>query len=226
MNEICSELILEGMNTRMIQLLDINKRFDEKIVLSNVSLSVDRNEFVCITGESGAGKTTLLNIIGLLEKPDSGEVILNGENYFTKKDILRLRREFFGYVFQDFLLLPDKTVAENIWISRYENKRADKEEIAEIMKKVGLDSNFLNKKVYCLSGGEQQKVAIARMMLKEYELVLADEPTGNLDYKNKIDVIEILKNMKKEGKTIICVTHDQEVANAADRIINLVKAEE
>lgn len=226
MNEICSELILEGMNTRMIQLLDINKRFDEKIVLSNVSLSIDRNEFVCITGESGAGKTTLLNIIGLLEKPDSGEVILNGENYFTKKDILRLRREFFGYVFQDFLLLPDKTVAENIWISRYENKRADKEEIVEIMKKVGLDSNFLNKKVYCLSGGEQQKVAIARMMLKEYELVLADEPTGNLDYKNKIDVIEILKNMKKEGKTIICVTHDQEVANAADRIINLVKAEE
>lgn len=108
----------------------------------------------------------------------------------------------------------------------YKNKKVNKKEIAEAMKKVGLNNNYLNKKVYYLSGGEQQKVAIARMLLKEYELVLADEPTGNLDYKNKMDVIEIFRNMKKEGKTIICVTHDQEVANAADRIINLVKAEE
>ncbi len=210
----------------MIQLLNVNKRFEEKIVLSNVSLAIGRNEFVCIIGESGAGKTTLLNIIGLLEKPDSGEVILNGKKHFAKKDILRLRRDFFGYVFQDYLLLPDKTVEENIYISMYKNKKVNKKEIAEAMKKVGLNNNYLNKKVYYLSGGEQQKVAIARMLLKEYELVLADEPTGNLDYKNKMDVIEIFRNMKKEGKTIICVTHDQEVANAADRIINLVKAEE
>ncbi len=206
----------------MIQLLNVNKRFDEKKVLSNVSLLISKNEFVCITGESGAGKTTLLNIIGLLEKPDSGEVILNGKRHFTKKDILRLRREFFGYVFQDYLLLTNKTVEENIYISKY-NKKVNKIEIDEVMKKVGLDSSYLNKKVYYLSGGEQQKVAIARMMLKEYEMVLADEPTGNLDYKNKMDVIEIFKNMKKEGKTIICVTHDKEVANVADRIINLVK---
>lgn len=219
-------LYLEGVNTKMIQLLNVNKRFEEKIVLSNVSLAIGRNEFVCIIGESGAGKTTLLNIIGLLEKPDSGEVILNGKKHFAKKDILRLRRDFFGYVFQDYLLLPDKTVEENIYISMYKNKKVNKKEIAEAMKKVGLNNNYLNKKVYYLSGGEQQKVAIARMLLKEYELVLADEPTGNLDYKNKMDVIEIFRNMKKEGKTIICVTHDQEVANAADRIINLVKAEE
>lgn len=218
-------LYLEGVNTKMIQLLNVNKRFEEKIVLSNVSLAIGRNEFVCIIGESGAGKTTLLNIIGLLEKPDSGEVILNGKKHFAKKDILRLRRDFFGYVFQDYLLLPDKTVEENIYISMYKNKKVNKKEIAEAMKKVGLNNNYLNKKVYYLSGGEQQKVAIARMLLKEYELVLADEPTGNLDYKNKMDVIEIFRNMKKEGKTIICVTHDQEVANAADRIINLVKAE-
>lgn len=219
-------LYLEGVNTKMIQLLNVNKRFEEKIVLSNVSLAIGRNEFVCIIGESGAGKTTLLNIIGLLEKPDSGEVILNGKKHFAKKDILRLRRDFFGYVFQDYLLLPDKTVEENIYISMYKNKKVNKKEIAEAMKKVGLNNNYLNKKVYYLSGGEQQKVAIARMLLKEYELVLADEPTGNLDYKNKMDVIKIFRNMKKEGKTIICVTHDQEVANAADRIINLVKAEE
>ena len=209
----------------MIQLLNVNKQFDEKKVLSNISLSISKNEFVCITGESGAGKTTLLNIIGLLEKPDSGEVILNGKKHFTKKEILRLRRDFFGYVFQDYLLIPDKTVEENICISKYKNKNINRKDTDEVMKKVGLDSTYLNKKIHYLSGGEQQKVAIARMMLKKYELVLADEPTGNLDHKNKMDVVEIFKNMKKEGKTIICVTHDQEVANVADRIISLAKEE-
>lgn len=209
----------------MIQLLNVNKQFDEKKVLSKISLSISKNEFVCITGESGAGKTTLLNIIGLLEKPDSGEVILNGKKHFTKKEILRLRRDFFGYVFQDYLLIPDKTVEENICISKYKNKNINRKDTDEVMKKVGLDSSCLTKKVHYLSGGEQQKVAIARMMLKKYELVLADEPTGNLDHKNKMDVVEIFKNMKKEGKTIICVTHDQEVANVADRIISLAKEE-
>ena len=187
----------------MIQLLNVNKKFEQKNILSNVSLSVSKNEFVCITGESGVGKTTLLNIIGLLEKPDSGEIMINGKNHFTKNDILKLRRDFFGYVFQDYLLLPDKTVEENINISKFENKKMDKQDYAEVMKKVGLDRSYLNKKVYYLSGGEQQKVAIARMMLKQYELVLADEPTGNLDYKNKMDIIEIFKDLKKIGKTII-----------------------
>ena len=207
----------------MIQLLNVNKKFEQKNILSNVSLSVSKNEFVCITGESGVGKTTLLNMIGLLEKPDSGEIMINGKNYFTKNDILKLTRLFFGYLFQDYLLLPDKTVEENINISKYENKKMDKQDYAEVMKKVGLDRSYLNKKVYYLSGGEQQKVAIARMMLKRYELVLADEPTGNLDYKNKMDVIEIFKDLKKIGKTIICVTHDKEVAASADIVINLVK---
>lgn len=214
---------LKGVKIEMIQLSNINKQFDKKIVLSNISLSINRNEFVCITGESGVGKTTLLNIIGLLEKPDSGEVILDGKKHFDKKDILRIRREFFGYIFQDYLLLPDKTVEENICISKYKSKEMDKKNVDELMKKVGLDSNYLQKKVYYLSGGEKQKVAIARMMLKQYELVLADEPTGNLDYKNKMDVIKIFKDIKKEGKTIICVTHDKEVADSADRTINLVK---
>ena len=211
----------------MIKLSKIYKSFDQRIVLSNISLSIDKNEFVCINGESGAGKTTLLNIIGLLDKPDRGELSINGKTNFSKGDVLRLRRNFFGYIFQDYLLMADKTVKENIDISKnlfkYENKKLERKDTDEIMKRVGLDFSYLNKKIYQLSGGERQKAAIARMMLKPYELVLADEPTGNLDYKNKNEVIKIFKDIKKEGKTIICVTHDKEVADSADKVINLSK---
>ena len=115
-----------------------------------------------------------------------------------------MRRNFFGYIFQDYLLMNDKTVQENINISKnilkYENGKQDEKDINEIMERVRLDSAYLNKKVYQLSGGEQQKVAIARMLLKPYELVLADEPTGNLDYKNKNEIIEIFKEIKKNKK--------------------------
>ena len=206
----------------MIKLSKIYKSFDKRVVLSDVTLSVSNNEYVCITGESGAGKTTLLNLIGLLDKPDCGEVSINDKTHFTPREILKMRRNFFGYIFQDYLLMNDKTVQENINISKnilkYENGKQDEKDINEIMERVRLDSAYLNKKV---SGGEQQKVAIARMLLKPYELVLADEPTGNLDYKNKNEIIEIFKEIKKNKKTIICVTHDNDVADSADRVINL-----
>lgn len=209
----------------MIKLLKVYKSFDKRMVLSDVSLSVSKNEFICITGESGAGKTTLLNLIGLLDKPDSGEISINEKNYFASKEILKLRRNFFGYIFQDYLLMEDKTVQDNLNISKnifkYENRRQDEKDINEILEMVRLNPAYLNKKVYQLSGGEQQKVAIARMLLKPYELVLADEPTGNLDYRNKNEIIEIFKEIKKNGKTIICVTHDKDVADSADRVINL-----
>ncbi|MBZ6006433.1 ABC transporter ATP-binding protein [Paraclostridium bifermentans] len=205
----------------MIKLTNINKSFDERVVLSNVSLSIKKNEFVCIIGESGVGKTTLLNIIGLLDKADNGEVNLCGKTKFSRKDILELRRNFFGYIFQDFLLMQDETVEDNIKISKKYNKELTKKDIEEVMEKVRLNNSYLNKRVCYLSGGEQQKVAIARMMLKPYELVLADEPTGNLDEKNKREVIEIFKDIKKSGKTIVCVTHDKDVSDSADRVINL-----
>lgn len=207
----------------MINLSNVNKSFDKRIVLSDISLSVEKNEFVCITGESGAGKTTLLNIIGLLDKPDSGTVNLCGKTSFSKKDILILRRYFFAYIFQDYLLIQEETVKTNIDISKTYNKQLSNTDRVEAIESVGLDNSYLNKKVCHLSGGEQQKVAIARMMLKPYELVLADEPTGNLDYKNKKEIIKIFKNIKESNKTIICVTHDKELANSADRVIDLKK---
>ena len=205
----------------MIKLANVNKSFDKRIVLSDISLSIDKNEFVCITGESGVGKTTLLNIIGLLDKPDNGEVSLQGKTNFSRKDVLELRRTFFGYIFQDFLLIQDETVRENINVSRQYNKQVTDKDIEDVMEKVKLSANYLDKKICYLSGGEQQKVAIARMMLKPYELVLADEPAGNLDNENKREVIEIFKDLKKSGKTIICVTHDKDVSDSADRVIHL-----
>ena len=205
----------------MIELLDISKSFGDKKVLSNLSLSINDNEYLCITGESGTGKTTLLNIIGLLEKPDTGKVIINGKEYFKQKDIRELRRNFFGYVFQDFLLLSEKTVEKNIRLSEYGSNNNDSKRVNEVISKVGLDSSYLNMKVGYLSGGEQQKVSLARVLFKHFELILADEPTGNLDYKNKMDIINIFREIKISGKTIICVTHDKDVAESADRVISL-----
>lgn len=205
----------------MIKLTNINKNFGQRVVLSDISLSIEENEFVCITGESGVGKTTLLNIIGLLDKADSGDVNLFGKSKFSRKDILELRRNFFGYVFQDYLLMKDETVEDNLNISKKYNKELRNKDIEDVLERVRLNNSYLKIKVCYLSGGEQQKVALARMMLKPYKLILADEPTGNLDEKNKNEVIEIFKDIKKSGKTIICVTHDKDVANCADRIINL-----
>ena len=211
----------------MIKLSNVYKSFDNRTILSNLNLSVQKNEYICITGESGAGKTTLLNLIGLLDKPDSGEISINGKTQFSSKDISKLRRNFFGYIFQDFLLMDNKTVQANLEISKniskYSKENYDQKNVHKILQMVGLDSSYLSKKVCHLSGGEQQKISIARMLLKPCELVLADEPTGNLDCKNKNEIIEIFKELKKNGKTIICVTHDADVAQSADRIINLKK---
>jgi len=207
----------------MIHLSNITKKYDHNTVLSNFSLSVNRNEFVCITGPSGAGKTTLLNIIGLIDKPDSGKLEINENSFFSSREKLQLRRTFFGYIFQNFLLLPDKTVKRNLEVVSFDNKSLKLNDMKDALEKVGLDSNYINKKICELSGGEQQKVAIARLLLKPFELVLADEPTGNLDAQSKHDIIDIFLEMKHNGKTIICVTHDEDVANSADRVIELKK---
>lgn len=207
----------------MIELKNICKTFGDHVVLNDFSLQIKKNEFVAIIGESGAGKTTVLNMISMLEKPDTGEVVINGNSTFSQKEIQNLRRYVFGYIFQNYVLIEEETVKENLLISIKYRKNFKEQELEEVMLKVGLPKECLDHKVYELSGGEQQRVAIARTMLKPCEIILADEPTGNLDVHNKEKVIHLFQQMKTEGKTIICVTHDEEMAKEADRVIYLQK---
>ncbi|KFN03042.1 ABC transporter ATP-binding protein [Bacillus clarus] len=205
----------------MIQLKNISKSFDAKPILTDVSLNINKNEFVSIVGASGAGKTTLLNMIGLLDKPDSGSVkIANYENP-SKKEIQHLRRYTLGNIFQNYVLMENETVSTNLLLSKTYNNKFNTELLTTTLEKVGLDSTFLSKKVYMLSGGEQQRLAIARIMLKPCEIILADEPTGNLDSENKKMVVSLFHDLQKLGKTIICVTHDDEIAEGSDRIIKI-----
>lgn len=207
----------------MIELKDICKSFGDHVVLKNFSLKINKNEFIAIIGESGAGKTTILNMISMIDKPDSGSISINGENSFSKKDIQNLRRYVFGYIFQNYALIENDTVKENLLLSKKYRKNFKEKELEESLEKVGISKEYLGHKVCKLSGGEQQRIAIARTMLKPCEIILADEPTGNLDTSNKEKIIHLFKELKKEGKTIVCVTHDEEMAKSADRIIDLKK---
>ncbi|MDG0767187.1 ATP-binding cassette domain-containing protein [Bacillus halotolerans] len=205
----------------MIELKSISKSFDGKAVLSNFSIHIEENEFVSIVGKSGSGKTTLLNIISLLDYPDEGEVVILGYENPKSKEVMKLRRENLGYIFQNYVLMDNETVLTNLLLSTAYAKDFDKNKLSEALEMVGLDKSFLKKKVYQLSGGEQQRVAIARIILKPCDIILADEPTGNLDEYNKNIILSLFHQLKEMGKTIICVTHDPEIANCSDRVINL-----
>jgi putative ABC transport system ATP-binding protein len=206
----------------MIDLINVGKSYDGRPILSNFSLSIKKNEFVSIVGPSGAGKTTVLNLIGLLDNPDYGVVKIGGISNPNKKEVMQLRRVFFGYVFQNYVLMDNDTVLKNLLISKTYNTEFNEKAMVDTLEKVGLNTNLLNKKIYQLSGGEQQRVALARVLLKPFEIILADEPTGNLDDINKQIVVNLLHEMRNIGKTIVCVTHDAEIANQSDRVIQII----
>ncbi len=202
----------------MIQIKNLCKNFDEHVLFKNFNLIINDGDFLCITGDSGTGKTTLLNMIGQLEPYQEGEILFEGKPIETKKDKLNLFRKKLGFIFQNFVLVESKTVEENLKLIRKED-RTDVS-IDSALKMVGLDDKK-NSKVYTLSGGEQQRVAMARLYLKKCKYILADEPTGSLDRKNAEKIFEILKQLNDIGKTIIIVTHDEYFKSKVEKRVNL-----
>lgn len=195
--------------------------------LHNINMHVDRGELLAICGPSGSGKTTLLNIIGCIDKADAGEVVLDNIDITKKNDteLAYLRREYFGFVFQTFNLIPVLTVYENVELPLRLLKKHDhtkmREMVLQAIDEVGL-SGLENRKPMELSGGQRQRVAIARALVKRPKVVLADEPTANLDSKTGENIVELMKELnEKEGVTFIFSTHDKLIMKHAKRLINL-----
>lgn len=201
----------------MIEIKNISKKMGNKQLYQNFSINIPDQSFVVITGESGCGKTTLLNMIGGIEAINSGEILINGKSVksYPKRYLFR---EEIGFLFQNFALVEYMTVKQNLSMVLDKNKA--NLSIKEVLKKVGLEG-MENKKVYQLSGGEQQRVALARLMLKKCNVILADEPTGSLDEKNSAVVMEQLHYLNEQGKTIVMVTHNMKYVKEATMIINL-----
>ena len=190
--------------------------------LDNFSLSVDAGEWIAIMGPSGSGKSTLVNLIGCLDRPNAGEIWLDGENVakLSAKQLNRIRAEKIGFVFQQFHLLPYLTALENVMLAQYVHSMTDRQEALEALERVGLKDRAGHLPSQ-LSGGEQQRVSIARALINDPKIVLADEPTGNLDAVNEEIVLRLLRELHQQGRTIVMVTHDPVVARLADRRVEL-----
>ena len=198
-----------------IDLLNVSKSFGSKKIFTDLNLKFESGKSYALIGGSGSGKSTLLNIIGRLEKIDSGNVLVD------KQDIWKIKeRTFFkntvGYVFQNYSLIDNKTVYDNLSLIT-----KDKKTITDVLEKVGLSSDYLHQKIYELSGGQAQRVAIARMLMKPRKIILADEPTGALDGEIGKEIIRLLLNERDEDKYVIIATHDPAVYNKVDVIIDM-----
>ena len=210
----------------MIEVKNIWKSFGELEVLKGVNLQVEKGEIVAIIGKSGAGKTTLLQIIGTLDRPTQGQVIIDGTDVFAMKDkeLAAFRNQHIGFIFQFHQLLPEFTALENVCIPAMiarEKENEYKARATQLLTELGLGDR-LHHKPNALSGGEKQRVAAARALMMHPDIILADEPTGSLDTQNKKELSELLLKLRKEyGQTILLVTHDKELAGIADRIIEI-----
>lgn len=207
----------------IIELSNIFKSYEKHMVIDNFSYSFEKGSITAIVGESGKGKSTLLNMIGLLEKPNRGNLVINNikNPKVNSKAAILLQRNIIGYLFQNYALVDNMTVNQNLDIALKYQKIKDKVHAKQqALSRVGL-TNRLNSKIYELSGGEQQRVALARLMLKPCEIVLADEPTGSLDAHNRKNVMDLLEAFSKEGKTVIIATHDDFIASNCEQVLTL-----
>jgi len=217
---------------KAIEVNDLTKIYhrgiEEIISVNHVSFQINRGEFISIIGPSGSGKTTLINLLGCLDNPTSGDLRLGGRSIFggtkrlSERDLTKIRREAFGYIFQNFYLIPTLTVLENVALPlTFYCKPGAEQEAPKLLKLLGID-NRQDHLPGQISGGEMQRVAIARAMVNKPEILLADEPTGNLDTKRSAEIVGVLRELNKSvGLTIVMVTHNQELARQADRILEM-----
>lgn len=206
-----------------IETFNLTKKYSDYLyALKEVSLNVRRGEWIAVMGPSGSGKTTLINVIGCLDRPTSGQVFLDGVEITSlpQRELAVFRRERVGLVFQQFHLIPYLTAVENVMLAQYYHSMADEAEAREALDRVGL-SDRLGHLPSQLSGGEQQRVCIARALINHPELILADEPTGNLDEENEDKVMTLFGDLHREGHTIVMVTHDHAIGRMADRRVAL-----
>ncbi len=206
----------------LIELKNVNKNYGEKCVLENLNIDINEGEFIGIKGKSGRGKTTLLNIIGLQETFE-GELYFDGNkiDINDKKAVRKLLKDEVGYLFQNFALVDDMNVYDNLNIVIDKKNKKTEKAMINALELVGLNKDFLYQKVYKCSGGEQQRIAVARLILKNCRIILADEPTGSLDFENANLIMKLLTELNEQGKTIIMVSHDDKMISYCKRVIDL-----
>lgn len=210
------------MSKKILELKNVSKIYGNLKALADINLTVNAGDWLSIMGPSGSGKTTMINIIGCMDTPSTGSVILDGTDISKENagNLTRIRRDKIGLIFQQFHLISYLTAAENVMVAQYYHSMPDEQEALEALAKVGLADRAGHLPAQ-LSGGEQQRVCIARALINSPQILLGDEPTGNLDEENEGIVVDIFRRLHDEGVTIIVVTHDPEVGDVAQRKIVL-----
>ncbi len=212
------------MTKEIIKLINLTKSYDKDTrPINNITVSMNKGAWTSIMGPSGSGKTTLLNLIGCLDSPTKGIIRVNGTEItkLNRNQLTKFRRENIGLIFQQYHLVPYLTALENVMMAQYYHSVVDESEAVDVLKRVGMGHRLKHVPAH-LSGGEQQRVCIARALINEPEILLADEPTGNLDQKNGDIVLKLIKELRREGHTIVLVTHNPSIGRLGDRLIKLI----
>lgn len=207
---------------KLLELKNVTKRYGSLYALDKVSLGIEKGEWIAIMGPSGSGKSTMMNLISCMDKPTEGQVFFDGKDItkYSRRKLTEFHRDKIGLVFQQFHLINYLNAVENVMVAQYYHSMPDEKEALEALERVGLKDRAKHLPSQ-LSGGEQQRVCIARALINSPELILADEPTGNLDEANENIVLDLFRQLHKEGTSLIVVTHDPEVGEVAERIVRL-----